>query len=663
MEGSTPLKGHLIFFQGESAFQVARGLESSRKGLRIEDRTGQRTIPDKDILATLSSPPSELEPALAAGEDILEKSAHLDLMTAWEFVLEEAMESTTVQDLLDLLGDASSPGDHVALLLALKRHQSPFRWKGERLVPMSRKAWNERQEQDQKERQKEGEKQGLKEAILAVGRGDLADPDSVPEAQRALDLLRSCLLDENPARLGLWLLDELAPGGEAPQARALGLLVSLGMLDPHVDVNLLRMGATPEFPQDVLDEIPSVLQTVQRLAARRKDISYLESFSIDDEETVEVDDALAVELRPGGCTVHVLICDVASAIPPGCRLDQEAGHRASTIYHPVDRIPMLPYELSANALSLREGVGRLVIDHQFQFDGQDQLFAYSAVPALISMRRRLTYDEADAILEDPSAPLHESLSTLARLATRMTATRVALGAIPFYPREGKVRVVDGVPSVSMFDTYSPSRRLVAEFMVETCARTGSSLFDSGVATIYRSQAAPDAPVNWSEDLARRPWFILQTIRQLKRAEVTLQPGTHAGLGVTHYTQITSPLRRYGDLLMQRQLVSFLERGVPAYSEGELLERLGGTESTLGQIRKASAEADRYWTLVALSQRVDQEVEVEVLSAGEGSALVLVLDFALTCRFYPRSAVAEGDRLFLKVARVAPREDRIVLKSN
>jgi exoribonuclease II len=152
------------------------------------------------------------------------------------------------------------------------------------------------------------------------------------------------------------------------------------------------------------------------------------------------------------------------------------------------------------------------------------------------------------------------------------------------------------------------------------------------------------------------------VRKLKKAEVSLKPGRHAALGLDAYCQVTSPLRRYGDLLLQRQLHSVLGTGVACYGDGELLERMSVADETALEVRRLVRSAERYWGLVALREVVGREVEAVVLELRRKQAVVLLREFGVQGRFFPQSDLSPGARLALKVVHVDPRGDSLTLAS-
>lgn len=657
--------GNLVFYRNEGDLSSGVGLETTRKGVVVSTREGSRKRVDFRDLITVAQVQGGEGPAFALADKILEAEANLDLDTAWELAVEEGVEGLPLGDIVDLAGGEQADVAAHAVTLALHRADSRFKKKGEEWAPLTRKLVEEKELQLRRVR----EKQALQDAVLAELRqlldGAMTVGDESPGTRGALATIRQVALEPaEPPPSGTRLLGELCAGDTRPYPiLAFELMVQLGIWQEHEDLNLLKLDVAHEFPPDAQVEAELVRRGLDQTLADRPDFGALFTIAIDGDDTVEVDDALAVETTAAGVDVHVFIADAASGVRRGSALDAEAARRASTIYHPAGRVPMLPYELSADALSLLEGEKRPALDHRFSFDRELSLFDYKVTPCAVTVDRRLTYEQADALLESGDGSEEaEALGTLWKIAQQLFEVRVKRGAITFFPVEYKARVSKGSVGLKRIDTFSRSRRLVAEFMVNAGERTGTLLFEKRVPMIFRNQAAPDDDIHWTVELARDPVFVNTTIRKMRRAEVTLQPGRHAGLGLESYCQITSPLRRYGDLLMQRQVHAVLTTGVPAYSDGELLEAMAMAEQSGRLIRKAVSESERYWKLVALKEIVGSDTPGTVLSVQRNRAFVRLDEFGLVGRFFPTNTIPEpGASVLVTVVHVEARTDNLVLQ--
>jgi exoribonuclease II len=656
---SETLVGKLALVRSGSDFEGGLVVDENRKGFAIELADGRRLKSQTNqLLAVEGSRVECSDPGQFVGA-VRSRLGDLDLRTAWELLLDDGDGTSRFDDILALCGEVDSAVDRAALLVLLDTGGSLFKRKGDLYAPVSAKAVAEREEQEARARQREEQFRGQIDELRSLDAGELSVEQLSDEGRAAVLALQQCAIAEEPTAAATKLLAALFPQAAGGcHVVAFTWLVKLGVLDEHEDLFLRRLDAREEFPAEVEENARELAERVVGKAEAQPLLEGIEFVAIDDDETEEVDDAIGLEPLPdGGCRVHVVICDVASGVPRDSAVDREAAERGTTIYHPAKRIVMLPKVLAEQALSLTVGEPRLVLDHVFSVDAKGSVYDFAVRPAKVILSRRLTYEEADAeLLEKPEG----DLVAIQRVADGLFNERITQGAVHFYPVEVKIRVVEGDVTVKPIDSFSPSRRLVSEFMVGCGGAVGRMLAEQMVTAIYRRQVAPSDPIEWDEESARDPVYILENVRKLKRAGISLQADRHHALGLMAYTQVTSPLRRYGDLLMQRQLHSYLVRGVAEYGDGELLKLMSVADQMSLQVRKATNAAERYWALVALSQRGDEPVEALVLDDRPRREQVLIPEYGLQTKLFPRGPVHAGDQLKLKVSGVVPRTDTLVL---
>ncbi|MBM4371471.1 MAG: RNB domain-containing ribonuclease [Deltaproteobacteria bacterium] len=208
---------------------------------------------------------------------------------------------------------------------------------------------------------------------------------------------------------------------------------------------------------------------------------------------------------------------------------------------------------------------------------------------------------------------------------------------------------------------SPAHVLVSECMILACAGAGGLLSEHAAAGVFRVQARPEEEIRADPARLDDPLWIHENLRRLRKVEFSLAPGSHASLGVPAYTQVTSPLRRYADLVMQRQLLSLASTGIPAVGAAELGEVVAQLETTVAAIQRAQNDAARYWTLVALRDRPGEELNALVLEEQGRSLLLDLVDWGIRAKLHPAVPHRVGDRIRVLLVRADPREDRIVVR--
>ena len=278
--------------------------------------------------------------------------------------------------------------------------------------------------------------------------------------------------------------------------------------------------------------------------------------------------------------MHIAL--VADFVAKDGAMDREAAQRATTVYLPEMTVRMLPDPISCAAASLIAGEVRPVLttDVTISPDGevargldlsranQDQSASSTTIASIGSSPTRNSRDE-----------LADSRRRLNLAATRCASGDAAQARMLIQRREAKVRVHGNDIEIEVLDTGSPSRLLVGEFMVLSNYVAARYAADHRIPIIYRVQ-----PQGSGDFAGQRP-------------RLSLYPEYHAGIGLDYYAQFSSPIRRYADLVLQRQLIAAL--ATPdhfGYSQEELLAVLAGAENAEAEGRELERRAKRYWIL-------------------------------------------------------------------
>ncbi|RUM87371.1 MAG: hypothetical protein DSZ24_06230 [Thermodesulfatator sp.] len=578
----------------------------------------------------------------------------LDLAEIWELVVGEA-ENFDPYELAELYFGSQVEEDQVAALVrAVLEDRLYFRLRDGRISVHSREEV-ERLLLARKREEERLRRLSLGESFLqALMRGETPPPE-IPQEIREyyLSALRDfCLFGEEAPRAKevKEILSRLkATGPETP----FRLLVKAGIFREDENLEILRLRIPVEFPQEVLQEAESLAPE----EAPREDLSALETFTIDAEETRDFDDALSLERRGETLVVGVHIADVASVIPPQTRTFAEARRRGQSLYLPEGVIPMLPPVLSEGRLSLRQGESRPAVSFFLHFTPQGKLLQSEIRLTQIRVSRRLTYEEVDQALLQGEEPFR----TLYALTKAFQEERRKQGALAVTLPEVVIRVEDGEIRLERLE-FTPARELVAECMIAANYAAARFLHQKGVPALYRYQKEPLERIlreGEEKDLVRA----FQQLRFLVRGETGLSPEFHHGLGLPAYTTATSPIRRFLDLVIQHQLRAVLLGRTPPFSEEalrEILVELEEVQAATGQVR---ARTHRYWLLKYLKLHFQGRlVPALVLEVGERRARVLLPDLMLTAELPlpPGHGLKVGEEVRLKIQRVHPRLDILKL---
>ena len=361
------------------------------------------------------------------------------------------------------------------------------------------------------------------------------------------------------------------------------------------------------FPDAVGQEAESRAAAVKMEASdRREDLRALPLVTIDGPDARDFDDAVFCRVdAQRGYELIVAIADVSEYVRAGGAVDQEAGKRCTSVYFPGHVLPMLPLALSEKVCSLKPDTDRLCLACRMLFAPDGEITDYGFSKAIMRSHARLTYGNAAQMLEKPAAdPVHKSLLLLAELSAKLEARRLAAGALKLsLPTPELVFSDDG--QVTGVDDFVPLRThsIIEECMLAANVCAAKFLQARKHPFLYRVHAKPEQlrieqlrfllreygiSVGDLEDVRnmqnvidavmklppeRAHALTFHVLRTLSRAVYTPNKASHYGLGFEDYTHFTSPIRRYPDLLVHRQISAALA-GAAAGKEGARLSEIG-----------------------------------------------------------------------------------------
>jgi len=398
------------------------------------------------------------------------------------------------------------------------------------------------------------------------------------------------------------------------------------------------------FPEEVLAEAAALPDTIPpEEEEHRHDFRGIPTFTIDPEDAKDFDDAISLRRLPSGLyEVGIHIADVSYYVRPDTALDREAYNRGTSVYL-VDRtIPMLPERLSAYLCSLRPQEDKLAFSVVFQMDARAKVHSVWMGRTIIRSEYRFTYEEAQAILDKGHGRFAEELSILNTIAKHLHQRRMREGGIRFETEEVKFRLDEAMRPIALFvKERKDAHKLIEELML--LANRQVALFLSqqrGIPTVYRVHDMPkpeklkalqlflegfgyEIDIRSARALTRslnqlvdaiegKPEaHIIQAvaIRSMPKALYTPSNIGHYGLGFTHYTHFTSPIRRYPDLVVHRILGAVLSGTPTPYPDMGRLAEICRYSSQREKIAEHAERASiRYKQLEYLLQMEGKELE-------------------------------------------------------
>ncbi|MCR4415277.1 MAG: ribonuclease R [Thermoguttaceae bacterium] len=424
---------------------------------------------------------------------------------------------------------------------------------------------------------------------------------------------------------------------------------------PGVDtLTILREFDLPEsFPEDALDEARRQAEAFdETIPPGRLDLTGLTTITIDPADARDFDDAVSLEREEDGrWRLGVHIADVAHFVRPNSALDREARHRGTSVYLPDRVLPMLPEAISNALASLQPNKVRYTKTVFIEFDADGLPIHAEVHRSAIRSRKRLTYEQVDAFLEDPDAWRRKLGATVCDLLGRMRdlarilrRRRIARGALEMSIPEVKVDLdrqgrVTGAHVVAQTESY----QIIEEFMLAANETVAGLLCDRGFDFLRRIHRPP-APRKLkalAEFVAELPLpgrpgarrldsrFALQRIlaeaagrpeeravhlavlRSMQRAVYGPEEEGHYALASPCYCHFTSPIRRYPDLTIHR-LVDALLAGRKPQADRAALVALGEHCSQREQrAESAERELTKLKLLWYLNDRIGEEMDAVI----------------------------------------------------
>jgi exoribonuclease II len=244
-----------------------------------------------------------------------------------------------------------------------------------------------------------------------------------------------------------------------------------------------------------------------------------------------------------------------------------------------------------------------------------------------------------------------------RLSHALRKRRVESGALLLTLPELAIRInEEGLISIEKIDQDSPSRMVVAECMILHNQLAGRFAKEHRIPILFRSQDGPSErlPAEGLDYVS----YVFKQRRKLTPLSISAEPKKHSGLGVDVYAQASSPIRRYFDLLVQRQLRSFLVSGAPCYNHEELEQKRMVLETTLRDMEKMNRNRTRYWLYKYLLQHVGEKLPAVVLDVMRNRSRLLLMDLLLVVEMKKEDGqeFSEGQKIQVKIRKSDPWED-------
>ncbi len=548
-----------ILYEEDGAFKVGSVMTDNVTSLQVEALHGKRSkIKADKVLLKFDLPLSGfMEAAQAIADDI-------DLDFLWECCGSEEFGFADMAR--EYCGHPPSPAESAGLLLKLHSAPMYFYRKGKGRFKAAPEENLKAALAGEEKKRRQAEQVASYVAQLTEGK---LPPEFTPE------IVNKLLFQPDRNTLECKALEQAC---EAAKQTPVKLLAQCGAIPSSHDYQLGRF-LSEWFPRGVgfgdygaLPELPAV------------PLSDASAFSIDDAATTEIDDAFSVKrLDNGNWRIGVHIAAPALAILPGSPLDEIAAQRLSTVYMPGRKITMLP-DAVVELFTLGENSRCPALSMYLEVSPELEILNEQSVVDHVEIAANLRHDTLEPLFNEESVvsaagdyPFKDELLLLWRFATKLKEGRGKQDGQRMFP-DYNFSVEDDRVTISERERDTPIDRVVSELMIHVNSQWGKRLADAGISGIYRSQ-------------------------ENGKVRMSTTPAPHQGLGVAHYMWSSSPLRRYIDLLNQRQLLAALREETPAYppKSDKLYATVRDFELAYEAYNNIQRHMERYWCLRWLIQ--------------------------------------------------------------
>ena len=586
------------------------------------------------------------------------EASELDIPTIHELCKPE--HGYTIDDLAgDFLDNGGDGWSKAALLLALKEHGALFQQKKSEFFARTPKEIEKIKEQESK--QEEKRKLQIKEQQWADFLSDGYYPNIAEEEK------------EHWERFLQRLVNFVVHLGFSHEKEYFCTLFRCSLKDPVVTERLIinclnkarfpiswgralleRSSAEIEFKDE---EIASSEELVTKniwetpFEWDTRDHRNKNVFTVDNPETKDFDDAVGWEETENGTILRIYIADVASYTSANSILFGCAAKRISSLYTIKDVLPMLPPILSENVLSLIERQDRAAMTFEIPIDQDGERF--SIYRSIINVERNLSYREVDRFIEYGEGKWRKLWSFCLALKDR----RIKNGCLEIDRREVKLDISDPERiTISAVRENTPATAMIEELAIYTNYLAAEYCQKHEIPALFRNQP----PYGIDKGLDENAKLRLKDIR-IQPAYIDLQPEGHSALGLECYLQVTSPIRRFSDLVNQTILILAATNGEIGFSNNELnlwAKNIEEIQREYVQLEKTLLD---HWKIKYLAQNRDKPYRAQFIRYLKNRGALLNI---LEVQLYAEAQIdglQEDEEISVLIESIKPEYNRITLR--
>ncbi len=594
---------------------ASRATASGKKAVYSEQK-----VREKDVVLLCDKKASNIDNLLNFGDEALKENSEVQnqIKEIHELLLsddETAKAEVSFEELASLLRGELLPDESWGIYAALKNSFEFKELSADGKIKFLPRSLEEIEELKKKSYEKEHAEEIRAEFIDRLKKNKL-----LPEDAKMMQDVEALALGSTDKSKTL----RDAGFKETPE-RAHKLLIDTGIWSITRNPYPLRWGLSMKSASEGLDSPPEEERfTVPGV-----------SYAIDNAWSTDPDDAIAWD----GEYLWVHVADPASTVLPDSAIDKIARGRGATLYIPEGAARMLSEDcLEEYALGLKE-ISR-ALSFKIKLNENCEIVDCDVLKTIVDVKR-LTYEKADELKDSPE------LKPLFDIAKRNFERRCKSGAVNISFPEVHISVDGETKKVEITQMSSPeSSAVVREAMLLAGEGAAKFAFKNGLPFPFISQEAPEIPKDIPDGLAGQ--FRLR--KCMRKRSVNVTPSSHAGLGIGMYSQVTSPLRRYGDLISHEQLRAFLD-GRELINKDDMLMRMSEGDAAAQAAKKAERNSRMHWTLVYLLQNPEWTGEAICLDKQAKQSIFFIPSLGMETAISGQGDVELNEKITVKVGKI------------
>lgn len=429
----------------------------------------------------------------------------------------------------------------------------------------------------------------------------------------------------------------------------LGFKLSWGQL--LIQRSGLSIKTTPEEREEI--ETLSSLTTTINSEPTSIDLRFLPTFTVDSEGTKDFDDAISFEQKSNGSTLYVHISNVDSFISSSSALFKRVEQNISSLYTLKKIYHMFPMELSENLFSLIEQRDRSVMTFEIEFDQSHLIQSSKIYRSIINVDKNLTYTSIDQAIEEN----RDIWPQVWDICETLRATRFENGALEVDREEAILDISDpAYIQIEGIRKNTPASLMIQELAVTANHIAAKFCRENGTLALFRNQP----PYKIVEHVENNVKPMLRDVI-FKPATIDLESEGHAALGLDCYLQVTSPIRRFSDLICQKIIFQQIDKGECGFERDQILEWAKRCETISKKLTQLERTLSNHWKIKYLAQNREKLFQTRFLrTLRKGKNLFNIIPLQLTVAAdFP--ADPDNETTSIKILEINTDLDQVIIQ--